>query len=57
MSAVEQLGETVWGISAEELAAFRTWFARFDAAEWDREFEVDALAGRLDWLVEEATTL
>jgi hypothetical protein len=54
MSIVQQLENTVRGLSAEELTAFRSWFAEFDAAEWDRQFEADVSAGRLDWLVEEA---
>jgi hypothetical protein len=53
MSTVQQLEDTVRQLSAEELAAFRTWFAEFDATEWDRQLEADASAGRLDWLVEE----
>ena len=39
MSTVQQLENTVRQLSAEELAAFRSWFAEFDAAEWDRQFE------------------
>ncbi len=54
MSTVQQLENRVRGLSAEELAAFRSWFAEFDAAEWDRQLEADVSAGRLDWLVEEA---
>jgi hypothetical protein len=54
MSTVEQLEEAVRRLSAEERAEFRAWFAEFDAAEWDRQFEADVTAGRLDWLAEEA---
>jgi hypothetical protein len=54
MSTVQQLENTVRQLSAEELAAFRAWFAEFDAEQWDRQFEADVSAGRLDWLVEEA---
>jgi len=36
------------------LAAFRAWFAEFDAAVWDKQFEEDVAAGRLDQLAEEA---
>jgi len=34
--------------SAEELAAFREWFAEFDASAWDRQFEAESnhAAGR-----------
>jgi hypothetical protein len=54
MNTVEELENTVRQLSAEELTAFRSWFAEFDAEEWDRQFEADVAAGRLDWLVEEA---
>jgi hypothetical protein len=54
MSAVEQAEEAVRKLSAEERTAFRSWFAEFDAQEWDRQMEADVAAGKLDWLVEEA---
>ena len=54
MSTVQQLEEAVRQLSAEERTEFRAWFAEFDAAEWDRQFEGDVSAGRLDWLAEEA---
>ena len=41
-------------MSVKQLAAFRAWFAEFDAEIWDREFERDVAAGRLDALAEEA---
>jgi len=53
MSAVHQLEEAVRKLSDEERIAFRAWFAEFDAEEWDRQFEADVNAGRLDWLIEE----
>ena len=54
MSTVQQIEEAVQRLPAEELAAFRAWFAEFDATQWDRQVEADVTAGRLDWLVEEA---
>jgi hypothetical protein len=54
MSTIEQLENGVRQLSDEELATFRAWFAEFDAEQWDRQFEADVSAGRLDWLVEEA---
>ena len=54
MSTIQKLEDGVRQLSAEELAAFRAWFAAFDAEQWDRQFEADVSAGRLDWLVEEA---
>ena len=54
MSTIQKLEDGVRQLSAEELAAFRAWFAAFDAEQWDRQFEADVSAGRLDWLAEEA---
>ncbi|MEX2140676.1 MAG: hypothetical protein WD894_15545 [Pirellulales bacterium] len=54
MSTVEELEAAVQRLSPEDRAVFRAWFAEFDAAEWDRQFEDDVTAGRLDWLVAEA---
>jgi len=54
MSTVEEIQEAVSQLPQEDLAAFRLWFAEFDAILWDRQLEVDAAAGRLDQLAEEA---
>jgi hypothetical protein len=54
MSKIEILEKQVEGLSAEELARFRRWFAEFDAQAWDRQFEADAKAGKLDALAEKA---
>jgi hypothetical protein len=54
MSTVEELEAAVKRLSPEDRAAFRAWFAEFDAAEWDRQLEADVAAGRLDWLADEA---
>jgi hypothetical protein len=54
MSTVHQLEEAVRKLSDDERVAFRAWFAEFDAEEWDRQFEADVIAGRLDWLIDEA---
>ena len=54
MSTVQELEAAVRQLSPEDRAAFRAWFAEFDAQEWDRQLEADVAAGRLDWLVDEA---
>ena len=54
MSRVEKIEGQVQGLSSEELAAFREWFAEFDAQVWDRQFESDVIAGKLDSLAERA---
>jgi len=54
MSKLEILEEQIKELSREELAQFREWLARFDAEVWDRQFEADVKAGKLDALAEKA---
>jgi len=54
MSTAQEIENAILKLPSEELAAFRAWFAEFDAAAWDRQFEEDVAAGRLDDLAEEA---
>lgn len=52
--SLNEIEQAVEGLPKEELTRFRAWFAKFDADAWDRQFEVDVAAGRLDALAEEA---
>ena len=54
MSNLQEIERAIRELSEEELAAFRVWFAEFDAEIWDRQIEKDVAAGRLDRLAEEA---
>jgi len=54
MTNLEKLEQHVRGLSREELARFRAWFAEFDARAWDQQIEADSEAGRLDGMVAEA---
>lgn len=54
MSTIAEIENAVRQLSAADLAAFRRWFAEYDAENWDRQFESDVKAGKLDWLREEA---
>jgi hypothetical protein len=54
MGKVETIETQVKGLSADELARFRAWFAEFDGELWDRQLEADAQAGKLDALAEKA---
>lgn len=54
MSTVEEIEAAIRQLPDEDLAAFRSWFAEFDAAAWDRRFERDVAEGRLDGLADEA---
>jgi hypothetical protein len=54
MGKLEMIEEEIKNLSREELAEFREWLARFDAEVWDRQFETDVKAGKLDALAENA---
>ena len=54
MSKVEAIEQQIEQLSPSELAAFRRWYAAFDAEGWDRQFEADVKAGRLDVLADKA---
>jgi len=54
MTKIDALERQIRGLSAEELAEFRRWFAVFDAAVWDGQLEADAAAGKLDALADKA---
>ena len=54
MEKVEKIEREVQEFSPEELARFRQWFAAFDAEAWDRQFEEDVAAGKLDALADRA---
>ena len=54
MTKVQALERGVESLSRDELVAFRRWFEAYDAEAWDRQFEQDVRAGKLDALAEEA---
>jgi len=54
MTRVQQLEQEIKELTRSELAAFRKWFQEYDAAEWDRQIEEDALSGQFDRLAEKA---
>ena len=54
MSKIKEIEKEVQGLKPDELEAFRKWFWEFDAEAWDRQFEKDALAGKLDSLAKVA---
>ena len=54
MSTVQDIENAIRELSPEDLTALRTWFAAFDAEQWDQQFEEDVAAGRLEYLAQEA---
>ncbi|WYL96688.1 MAG: hypothetical protein HEQ35_25380 [Gloeotrichia echinulata IR180] len=54
MNTLQEIERAVSQLSPEELAAFRAWFAEFDAEVWDKKFQADVVALRLNSLAEKA---
>ena len=54
MQSIKELETQVSQLSPKKLAEFRAWFATFDAEHWDRQFESDVNAGKLDAFVKDA---
>jgi hypothetical protein len=54
MTRVQELEKGIKELTPSEFAAFREWFLEYDAAEWDRRIEEDALSGKLDKLAANA---
>ena len=54
MSTIAEIERAIEQLSPDELAVLREWLAERDAAQWDRQFEEDVAAGRLDAMAEEA---
>jgi hypothetical protein len=54
MTRVQKLEREIKELSRIELAALRQWFQEYDAAQWDKQIEEDAFAGKFDGLAEQA---
>ena len=54
MSTIKEIERAVTDLSPEDLSRFRAWFIAFDAQAWDRQFEADVAARRLDALGDQA---
>ncbi len=48
--SLAELENEVQKLPPAELAAFMRWFEEFASDQWDRQFERDAVAGKLDKL-------
>jgi hypothetical protein len=54
MSNIAEIERAIEQLSPEEMQALRAWFAERDAVHWDRQFEADVAAGKLDALAQQA---
>jgi hypothetical protein len=56
MMQVEQIKAEIELLPQDKFIQLRKWFAEKDWERWDEQLEKDSLAGRLDFLLEEAQT-
>jgi hypothetical protein len=54
MDSITELESAVQKLTPQQLAEFRIWFAAYDAEQWDRQFEEDVAAGRLESMAAQA---
>lgn len=54
MTKIQRLEREIKQLSPNELAAFRKWFDEYNAVEWDKQIEQDAIDGKLDRLADKA---
>ncbi len=54
MTTVQEIEKAVTRLPKPELDKFRSWFEKFDVGAWDKQFEDDVQAGKLDHLAEQA---
>ena len=54
MIKIRDLEKAVTDLPTEDLSEFRSWFYKFDATKWDKQFEGDARSGKLDRLAQRA---
>lgn len=54
MTKLERIERDIASLAPDQLARLREWFAEFEAANWDTQFETDAASGKLDALAERA---
>ena len=54
MGSITEIEAAIKKLPQKQFAALRRWFAEIDAENWDRQFEKDVKAERLDKLANEA---
>lgn len=54
MTTVAEIQAAVERLARDDFWMFHEWLAEHGSDRWDKEIEEDALAGRLDHLVEQA---
>jgi hypothetical protein len=52
MTKLEQIETAIAALAEKELQTFRRWFAKFDAARWDKQIDHDSKNGKLGKVAE-----
>ena len=55
MSTVAEIQQAIISLSKSDYAQLRRWLNEYDWEEWDQQIEADSEAGKLDFLVDQAT--
>ena len=55
MSRIDELKAKIESLPSEEFAEIFRWLSEKDWEKWDKEIEMDSRAGKLDFLVREAS--
>jgi hypothetical protein len=53
-TAVEEIESAILKLSPKELGKLAEWVLDLDEQNWDRQIELDATTGKLDFLAKEA---
>jgi uncharacterized membrane protein YbaN (DUF454 family) len=56
MMQIEELQAEIELLPQDKFVLLRKWFAEKDWERWDEQLEQDSLAGKLDFLLQEAET-
>ncbi len=51
---IRDIEQAIVKLSPKKLIVFRSWFHNFDARVWDKQFEKDVSAGKLDAIADKA---
>ena len=54
MLNVYEIEENIVKLPPDGLVEFRSWYEKFDANQWDKDFENDVISGKLDNLAKNA---
>ncbi len=56
MTKVQEIQAAIESLPREEYVRLRQWFSERDWEQWDKQIEADSEAGKLDFLINEATS-